>query len=327
MKKKDIVSEKSTKAEILDAYQNLKKELDDFEKGPKLEKTRRVEPEDVTYTSDYLMNEITSLKIAVSTTIGDLESKLVEESDKLEEIKSAIREGIRRLKELHDIELEADSLSNLRTTQEDEKFSFEKEMEETKALWVKEKKEHDEYIKERDAALKRERQREEEEYNYQKKIRERKDLDALNEELATRKAAFEKEMEEREQKILEREHILGEREDELAKLKKEVEQFPQILDSKVKTAREEAIRMTEEQHKLDRIMLEKEMERTKGLHELTVKINQEKIRDQELRLKNLEKDLKEAQSQTHIVATKAVEGIAGIHMKSVKPEGKEKDES
>jgi DNA repair exonuclease SbcCD ATPase subunit len=342
MPKQQTITERSRKADILKAYEGLKMELEELKKGPEpVETTVRAEtahkvgggekaavvPEEVEagYAPEGLIRGISSLKITIANALGDLESRLVEEAKRLESIRKEIREGKKMLKEVYDIELEAESLAELKRKQEDEKARFEKEMEEARARWEHEKKAREERLKEEEAEIRRKQQWEKDEYEYQLKVRKQRDTDTLEAELKKRQVAFEEDLRGKEKGILEREAAVKEREEELARLQKEVEQFPKTLETRVREAEKEAVRATEERFKMEKYKADREMARLKEISELTAKGLQEKIKEQSARLQNIEQDLKEAQAQTHQVATRAVEAVARIPFKMSRVEEREED--
>ena len=344
MPKQKTITDRSKKTEILEAYQEIQKELEALKKAPvagppgkevrpvsekkaALERERvvkpRMEPEVAAFRPDTLIQGISTLKITIANALGELEGRLVEESRTLEAIRKEIHEGKGMLKEVYDIELEAESLTDLRKKQEEERAGFQREIEEARSQWEREKRAREERVKDEEEAIRRMRERDSEEYQYQSKLKGQRNADGLEAELARKRADFEGKVQERDKAIRDREAALKAQEEETVRLRKEVDQFPKVLESKIKEAEKEAVRATEERFKVEKLMLEKEAERMKELQELTVKGLQERIAELNRRIQGLERDLKEAQAQTHAVATRAVEAIARLPFKSVRAEVKE----
>ncbi len=148
--------------------------------------------------------------------------------------------------------------------------------------------------------MKREREREEEEYEYNKKVKRQRE----------------------EQEFL-KEETLSAMEDELSTLREQVTQFPGLLAEKTTEAEKKAVAASEERMKVEKIILEKDMEKEREIYKLTLKTLEDKAKDQEARIKALEKDLKDLMAQNQSVASKAIEGIAGMKAtsQSEKPQG------
>ena len=159
MPAKKTITERSRKADILEAYEELKEKLEGLKKEPsradvseraelepgrkaRLEDEPAIEPEQVeaAYGPEGLIRGISSLKVTVANALGELENRLVEESRKLESIRKEITEGRGMLKEAYEIELDAETLTGLTSRQEEEKARLRKEMDETRLEWEHEKK-------------------------------------------------------------------------------------------------------------------------------------------------------------------------------------------
>ena len=342
MPKRQTITERSRKVDILEAYEQLKKELEALKQGP-AGAGERVEPESVkkttsdqkvaieakeveaAYAPEGLIRGISSLKVTISSALGELEDRLVEESRKLESIRKEFGEGRRLLEEGYGSELEAECGAELGGRQAAAGDRWEKEMAEARAEWEREEKARDERLKKEEAEIRRKREWEQDEYEYLSKVKKQRDEETLEAELARKRAEFEEKMREKEQVVVERGTAIKEREEELVRLKREVEQFPKTIEAKIKEAEKEATRATEERFKMEKFTTEREMARLKELNELTVKGLQEKIKEQSIRIQNLDRDLKEAQSQTHQVATRAVEAVARIPFKPVRVEEREEE--
>jgi len=61
---------------------------------------------------------------------------------------------------------------------------------------------------------------------------------------------------------------------------------------------------------MDKLLLEKDMEREREVFKNTISSLQDKVKEQDIRIKNLERDLKEYIGQSQTIASKAIEGIA-----------------
>ena len=323
------ITGKSTKAEILAAYQRLAQAADENQGGeavrddasardaslfaeerPAMKAETRKEVEALSL--DAIVMELSSLKLAIGKHLTDVEERLSAEAARLAALKEAAAEQETRLRELHEIEAAAGKLEELRQTIASEKETFEAVMAETRAQWDKEKKEHEAALKERDALDKKERQREEEDYQYQLKQRRQREKDAFEAEREERRRKLEEELAAREADVKAREEALAAQEKELAELRQRAQEFPAQLDQAVRAASESAAKATEERLKLEKLLLEKDMEREREVMRLTVASLQERVKEQEGRIKALDADLKESIVRSQSVASRAIEGIAGL---------------
>ena len=78
----------------------------------------------------------------------------------------------------------------------------------------------------------------------------------------------------------------------------------------MKEGEKRAVKATEERLKMDKLLLEKDMEREREVFKNTISSLQDKVKEQDIRIKNLERDLKEYIGQSQNIASKAIEGIA-----------------
>jgi|YelNatPaOPRAMG01_1025707.scaffolds.fasta_scaffold01560_1 chromosome segregation ATPase len=332
------ITERSTKAEILAAYQRLAQAAAENPSGeavrgdapardaslfteerPAMKAETRKEVEALSL--DAIVMELSSLKLAIGKHLTDVEERLSAEAVRLAALKEAAAEQEARLRELHEIEAAAGQLEELRQTIASEKETFEAVMAETRAQWDKEKREHEAALKERDALDKKERQREEEDYQYQLKQRRQREKDAFEAEREERRRKLEEELAAREADVKAREEAVAAQEKELAELRQRVQAFPAQLDEAVRAAAESAAKATEERLKLEKLLLEKDMEREREVMRLTVASLQERVKEQEGRIKALDADLKESVVRSQSVAARAIEGIAGLrHAEAVQAE-------
>ncbi|HNQ78365.1 MAG TPA: hypothetical protein PKJ37_07195 [Acidobacteriota bacterium] len=242
------------------------------------------------YSVDTIISDLSELKVKIAKGLADLETGLLGKAKVLEELDGKIDGRVETLKRLFKIEAEAGKLEELIKAQEDKSKVFEAKSSEERARWEEER-----------AAMKREREREEEEYEYNKKVKRQRE----------------------EQEFLKRKETLSAMEDELSTLREQVAEFPGLLAEKTTEAEKKAVAASEERMKVEKIILEKDMEKEREIYKLTLKTLEDKAKDQEARIKALEKDLKDLMAQNQSVASKAIEGIAGMKAtsQSEKPQG------
>jgi hypothetical protein len=252
------LSEKSTKQEMLEAYQTLAKQLEEkraAELAPerRLEEKRAEEAVKVAAAveSDSIDREIGGLKAQIGKMLAEISDRLATESTRFANIQKAVESKEQELKELYGIEKAAVSLAALIEAQNQKRIEFETnlasqreelqhEIDSKRTEWDEEKRSHEAEIKERDAAEKKAQDRAREDFNYGFKREQQALKDKLNDE----KTALEKDIklkrETAEKEFAEREKALGERERELAELRDRTASFPKELQTAVAEAVKEA---------------------------------------------------------------------------------------
>jgi hypothetical protein len=259
------VSEKSTKQEMLEAYQTLAKELEE-KRAAELAPERRLEEKRseeavkaaTAVAPEGIDREIGHVKAEIGKMLADVSDRLAAEASRFRSIQKAVESKESELKELYAIEKAAVSLAALIEAQNQKRSDFEAamsaererlqtEIDGLRAEWDKEKKARDAELKERDANEKKARDREREDFIYNFK----RDQQTMKDKLADEKAALEKEIgvkrEAFQNEFAEREKNVAEKEKELADLRARAAAFPKELESAVAQAVKEA---------MDRIKLE-----------------------------------------------------------------------
>lgn len=301
MSEEKRIDSRSSKGEVLKAYRELlEKVKDENKRTPQEEKKRKDEAKTVETavqnSAEKIVKSISELKLGLGRTLDSLGEDLGAEFTKLSELRQAVEVEERALEEVHQITVEADSLSALLRAQEEERKEFENEMEEKKLQWKKEQEEYALSIKEERAQLEKDKKREEEEYNYKLQTQRRKEKDQYEEE----KEAFEKELAAREEDF-------AQKEKEYAQLKAEVEGFPQELEKAVKEAEKALSEKLTLQHKHEAELLAKEIEGEQRLNKQVVAALELKIKEQAEQISQLSQRLNEAGKQVHNMALKALE--------------------
>jgi chromosome segregation ATPase len=245
------VSMANTKKELLDAYEeakkcfeNLSKDLLDAEKARK-----RMEKQLATATADAQAAQdpvarLHELRGAISRELGELAQSFENEIETYRKIQTAIETKQAELNTIYEVETAASDLAALidakrikKVQFEQEitarKAAFESEIEEQRTQWQREKADHDRQVKEQTEAIKVQRQREKEEYEYtfarekaQSKNALEDELQTLEKEITSKRNSFENDIQQRTAALDAREEAITNRENEMAKLQKEVEGFP-----------------------------------------------------------------------------------------------------
>lgn len=249
------ISMSNTKKEMLEAYNTILKqlqkkkeeELNPFEKKEEKQKKELIKIAD-SLSLDGVYKNIGDFKTEIINWLSKISDKLEEELKNYVQIKEAIKIKENELKEIYEIDREAQTLVSLIEAQNLKKEEFEKQMSDrkrvvddeinqTKELWEKEKKAYEMKLKEEKEIEERRKKREEEEFRYiwnrQAQIEKDKieyEKTKLKKELDEMKESVEKELKEREMSISKQE------EEELKNLRQKVESFPKELEAAVNKA-------------------------------------------------------------------------------------------
>jgi len=325
---------KNTKNEILAAYEDLLKRVNDKKTDEPKKVQEAQKQEAVVKKAEGLSNEtiikgIAGLKVEITSALDKLGEKFVEEYKKFDELQQAIQTEKKNLEDLYQLSASTDSLSVMllaqkekkeqfeqematRKTELDEKMKSEKErfdleMNEKKALWKKEQDAIREKIKEENENTTKKRKREEEEYQYALQLTRKKEVDLyeekkqkLEKELADKKMAFEKE-------VTERETNLKLAETELAELRSKNAAFPVELEKAVQSAVKLATEKLETTFKFQKELSEKEVSGELKLKDQIIQTLNAKIKDLETSLKELSQKTVTAETSVKDIAIKAIE--------------------
>ena len=203
------ISTKNTKAEILKAYEQLLKKLENEKKEQPKQIHQEKQHADVLLrmknaSSKSIIDAIHGLKGALNNSLEELETSLTNEYKKLEEIQLAISIEKKNLEDLYSLTASTDSLTAMVLTQEKAKEDFEQEMKSRKEaleLEISQLKEqititkakHSSEEKEYNEQLTKIRKRKEEEYQYTLKTTRQKEAEAY----AEKRIKLEKELAEK----------------------------------------------------------------------------------------------------------------------------------
>lgn len=320
------VTLKSTKTEILDAYNALlkktkeQKPVDRQIEKEKAEKVQIVETA-AQNSEEKIVKGLADLKLGITKALDETEQQLLGEFKRLNGMRQAIGIEKKNLEEIHEIRAEADSLAALLLAQKERKQAFEVEIQQKKSefetemmqkrlQWKKEQDEYERIRKEREEEVKKSRQREEEEYSYNLRLQRKKDEDAY----AANKAAQEKELQEKklilEKAWLERENDLSVRERELLDLRARVEAFPAELEQAVKATEQAVTERLQFTYRYEKAMLAKETEGERKLSQQIIKSLEAKIKEQDELIQQSTQKANEAGMQVQNIAIKAIEGAS-----------------
>ena len=324
------VSNSSTKAQILEAYESVLKKLEEKSTdNPKEVQQRKEAVKTVEAarknTEDSILSEITLLKGRFVESLDKIQENLVGEYKKLSDIQAAIAIEQKSLQDLYGLTANADSLAAIFLAQKENKELFEQgmkatrekfefEMAETKLKWEKEKKELTEQLKEEQATSQKNRKREEDEYRYTTQQLRKKEADDyelkkmhLEAELKNKQLHFEKEFAEREKSIVEKEK-------EVIELRKIVDNLPKELEKAVQSAKSELETRLKTEFNYEKTLLAKENQGLIQLKDLQITTLENKVKEIESQMKLLGQKAETSEKSVKDIAIKAIESSSRIHV-------------
>ncbi|MFH1644676.1 MAG: hypothetical protein ABIA74_05910 [bacterium] len=302
------VSSKSTKNEILEAYNEAlsqlsePKEIDPVEIN-KMEKQKNIVLEASKNSPETIVSYLARLKISLIKQIDILSENLTTEFKKLEDIKQAIDIEKNHLDELYKIKETAQSLSALILARKEKQEKFDQEVNDSKKSWEKEQENIIQEYKEQKESLDKKQKREKEEYEYNLELSRRKEENEYQE----KRKLIEKELEEKKSKLDEKEKELKSREEETIRLKTKVDEFPQELEKTISKAKKEVTEELTNKYKFEMELKEKEITGDKKLYSQIIKSFEEKIKEQEKLIDQLTQKADTASNQVQTMACKALE--------------------
>jgi hypothetical protein len=322
------ISIKSTKNEIMDAYNTMLKKVKQQEKEkPAQSREAEERKETVTKakeeTEENIVNRLSSLKLETASTFDKLEKAFLQEQRRLSQMQQAIDTETKHLEDLYNIKAETDTLAALILTQKEKRQQFESdiakkkedfdnEIFEIRTSWDKERKTNELTKKEEQERLQKERKREEDDYRYNLQQTRKKEQDSYNanketldKELSERKILFEKE-------IAEREKNLSAAEQELETLRKESEGFATKLNEAIQYAEERLTTSLQRENDFEKKLLLKENEGLMQLKEQTIGTLQQRIKELEDMLKQQQSKAEAADKNVKDIAIKAIESSGKV---------------
>ncbi len=325
---KTVISEKSKKSDILEAYNKVLKEVNSKQFiAPQEEKIKKDEKEIVEKTARFTFEEITQslskLKMKVSKNLDELQENLILEHQKFVQLQKAVQLSKKEMEDLHEISVSTNTLTALIQTQKEVKENSETEIEEKRgeaekdiaaqeAQWKEKKTLFEKENKESKEILELAREREQEKYQYNLEMKRKKELHDNEEE----KQALHKELEElklsQEQAFQEREKILQDREIKLDFLSQQVENFPAELEEALEQTRIQVKKEMEAQHHFEVELTKQEQAGDQRLYQQQIGSLNAKIKEQEAHIEKFSKQVNESGQQVREIAIKAVEGASQL---------------
>ncbi len=338
------INSKSTKAQILEAYDELMQEKSALEKQVKqLAKTPAVKPtvsqdnkpdnssqkkimkpqtETTNNNITLTIENLEKLQSNFGSAVSHLSEQLITEADLLAELNKIATEELAELAELHEIEsIENDTLSHLveeyentaKTNEEElnkQEENLSKEIEELRKNWHKEKLNYNREIRDRDQEYLTNKKRDEEQYIYNLELERQLDKEQYEAEKQALYQELKEAKESQEKQWKERENNLIEQEKEQEETKTKVKKLEEELEQKTKQGKEEGKGIGNYQAKIKSDLRIKEIEGEKQNYELRIAALEETIKNQELRRQSLSQQLEASLKQVQDLAVKAIEGTS-----------------
>ena len=317
---------KNTKQQMLDAYHELVKKLEEKReselKPEQKAETQKVERAVKTADSlslDGVTEGIGKIKSEINKLFGALVDKSENELTKYDQIKEAIRAKEKELEDIFEIRKSASSLAALIEAQNQRRKEFEVEMEEkkeqlsaemeqTRKAWETEKAQYEAESKERRAGEAKKWEREKEEYEYSFKREHQLSRDKFEDE----KAKTEKELTEKRQQVekelAERESVVAEREKKIDALEKRIAELEKQRDEAIATAVQEATDDLRSDFEAKETLLKKEFEGERNVFTTRIHSLEETVKKQGEQIGVFSKQLEKAGVQVQDIAVKAIEG-------------------
>jgi hypothetical protein len=340
-------TEKSTKAEILTAYNQLadeKKALETEVKNiqkqataPQLAATpiptakiAKDEPKPIMNAipnQDKVNNTIAnldSLQLGFGSAVSQLSEKLTTEAAKLAEIRAGVTTEITDLQTLHGLAVDDDTFETLIEDYQTSSKAFDAELkarqeaqqQEVQSLtksWQKEQEQNGITIKERVELDRKSSQREVQEYKYNLDLERKIDREQHEQQQAGLYYELAETKEVQEKVWLERELALSDREKLFHEAKDKVAAFVQDKEKAIDKAKGEGKGIATWQAKIKSDLYGKEVEGQKRFYDGRIESLEDTIGNQNERLNSLSKQLEAALKQVQDLAVKAIEGSANAN--------------
>ena len=258
-----------------------------------------------------VVQNLSNLGLEISKALAEISGKLVSEVERLTSIREAVALQTKELERLHKIDIAATAIDHLVLDYQSQKQTLEAEIFAQRESWSAEELQRSREQKEYEENLKKQRQREVEDYEYKKVLERKKAQDKYEEETRVLEKKNKEKQEEIEKSWKQRETALREKEDEGARLRKEVDEFPARLKMEVDVTVSNAVKSAEQRFEQERILLKKESESERRLAELQIQALQDQLARQSAEIEKQRAQVEDAKRQVQDIAIKAIEGASG----------------
>ncbi len=341
------VNDKSTKAEILEAYKEaaeakaaLELQLKQVNHNPPANTSPKQtavsekpivevnKPMTLVQNQQKMQSTIDNLillQFGFGGAVSELSEKLTSEASKLEELRRTVGEEVQQLQELHSLEdVAEDTLDNLIQEYEESAKTFTEEISQQRETieqdllsrrqaWEKEQQLQEVAVQERNDDEQKARDRDEELYDYDLELQRNLDIEEYEQRQQMLYKEIEEFKQEQEKQWAEREKSISEREKLSAEVKAKVEAFPKELEANIKNGKDLGRNIGNYQAKIKSDLFAKDLEGQKQNYELQIQGMLQTIQNQESRIANLSKQLDSALKQVQDLAVKAIEGASNLN--------------
>jgi len=324
------ISVRSTKKEMLDAYEEVVKQLEEkrIEEQKPEEKIMEKEAMETVIVADSLSmkgigSEIGNLKYEIGNLLVQLSNRLEDGLSKYENVKKAVVLKEKELTEIYEIEKNASSLlalidaqrmkaEELEVKRNREMEELEAEIEATRSEWEQEVNQHEAALKETAAEEKKKRERDAEEYGYSF---QRKQTIA-HEKFEDEKERIERELQLKrdqvEQELTNREQVLAEQEKEIEELRKKVSGFPIELENAVNKTLKDAKEKFTKEFESQKLLLVKEKDGERNVLRARIDSLDKSLQEKSGQIVQLSGQLEKSYGQVQDIAVKSIEGSANL---------------
>jgi hypothetical protein len=258
-----------------------------------------------------VVQSLSRLGLEISKSLADISAKLVAEVERLTSIREAVSLEQKELERLHKLDIAATAVDQLVQDHQARRLKLEEEISAQRQAWEAEELERAREQKEYEDNLKRQRQREVEDYEYKKALERKKAQDKYDEDQRLLEKKNREKQEDLQKSWAQREAALKEREEEWARLQKEVSDFPARLKKETDAAVSAAVKAAEQRSEQQIVLMRKDGESEKRLAELQIKALQETVSRQSAEIEKQQALVEEAKRQVQDIAVKAIEGASG----------------
>lgn len=275
------ISERSTKQEIWEAYNNLTAEIEEQPVLPMNEQKPMVSE---------ALHTLSDLKIKISQDLDKISGNVTKEIDNFSEIQTKIIKDKRAMLELFDLE----------------KRKLEEEMRKVETIWEEKAKEHEkagELLAEDEI---KKRNREEEEYKYTLALNRRKEQDE-----------YESKRIEREKILSEKEKILLARSNEITSMEKEVKEMPEKLKDVFLEAKNSTTKELTDKYTIEIRELKMLHDHEKKVSELKIANLESLVKSQTAEIESLKHQIENSIKQVKDIAVSVIEGRAAKSNQSI----------
>jgi hypothetical protein len=303
------INPKSTKAEIIKAFEDAKARFKQLEKEKInqardqvaakkeeeiLKKTEQADP-------DNLENNIIELRKKIQKRLDEIAGQLAAEGENLMDLRAAAKIEKKKLEEIYNIQLAADSLKILINEYE----SKEKELKERHAS-------EEAALKNEIASKKQEWEREQDEYIYNLKLDRHRESETYNSEQAKKKKEWQDFVDEKEAELKSREDFLAKQEAEIIEMRRQIEKFPAKLEKETAEAKQKTEEYLHHEFAHEKRLLEQSWLAEKGIFEVRIKSLQNTIDGQNSEIRSLKENLKDSNERAQNLAVTVVEGASRV---------------